>query len=618
MFSHIGIIASALTAHLSTSPVTEATITILAGKVGSDLTNFPLYLDLSLLPASFWSQTTDGTDLRATQSATNKPIDIVTINTGSSTGVAYIKVDITAASNTTITLTWGNSSLDQTASVWSDYDFVTIPITDASDRTGNHAYGTETGVTFAAAAGTLSDVAGGGAMYCDGSSYYDVAVSDISTFSGIITIGCSFRHTASAQDTLFSYRDQSSGATLDGMSLTVDNGNLAPSIWDDVNGWLYGTTLDPDANTWYRQHAAYNGSTARHTWLDGGAKGTDSAITDFSSRGQDTISLGREGPSNSFIFSGYIGWAYLRSGVLSDDWIAAEYDMLANSAFLSVTSADTSAFRYMRITSNAQSSYLRLSEVEVYTTLPTTVKIPVSTVTESSYASGSETGAESYDGNTGTQWANNPSDTTPWVKYDFGTAYQMSKIAIYWNTAPTSNDYDIEVSTDDVTYTKAFLNSSGISTNVFSPSSPLDTRILPKRIYRVQITDANDASWWAMGEVDALDSLSASMLTRGVEHLAVDQTQTASSELYTNLVDADTSTSWTCAADVTNGRELYLLFPDTTAMATLRLTASTTPSRAWKDFTIAYSDDFGASWTTVKTVTGETAWSSGEVRNYTI
>jgi methionine-rich copper-binding protein CopC len=69
-------------------------ITIDSSQVTSDLTNFPVYVDLSDLPASFFANVqADGADIRVTTAdgMTAIPTELVNINTGGSTGELYFR-----------------------------------------------------------------------------------------------------------------------------------------------------------------------------------------------------------------------------------------------------------------------------------------------------------------------------------------------------------------------------------------------------------------------------------------------------------------------------------------------------------------------------------------------
>src|SRR5690606_14696684 len=76
-----------------------------------------------------------------------------------------------------------------------------------------------------------------------------------------------------------------------------------------------------------RLHGQYNGTTARHVWVDGDLKVTDNTII---ARSGDTLVVGAGWTTvtSSFTLESFIGslWRiYLRLGIMSADWLAAEF-----------------------------------------------------------------------------------------------------------------------------------------------------------------------------------------------------------------------------------------------------------------------------------------------------
>lgn len=277
------------------------------------------------------------------------PVDLVDIDTVAETGSIYFRTVLSDSNNNPIEIVYDAlvplpATTDPYGrnAVWDDYEWVAVPAASLTDRTGNNADGTTTGTPVFADAGTGTDaqLAGGGAVTLDGTEHYDVTVSDISTLDGILTMGTSFNHADTTEDTPVSYRDQSSGATDDRISMTIDNGNSV-AVWDDANLFLYTSpTTDPGTGTWYRQHVSYDAAVERNIHVNAASKNTDATITDMSARGMDLISIGREDTSNAERFNGEIGWTYLRGGVLSDNWKLAEYNMLNDNAqFMAVSAA---------------------------------------------------------------------------------------------------------------------------------------------------------------------------------------------------------------------------------------------------------------------------------------
>jgi len=123
----------------------QARLTVPAGKFASDVVGFPLPVDLSDMPASFWTTVrSDGANIRATtQAGVPLPTDLWSFNYYAKTGTLYVRSDFAAASSTTIRLTWADgltarpakNASDGQYAVWAGYDLV-LPLNAAFD---NHA-----------------------------------------------------------------------------------------------------------------------------------------------------------------------------------------------------------------------------------------------------------------------------------------------------------------------------------------------------------------------------------------------------------------------------------------------------------------------------------------------
>lgn len=179
------------------------------------------------------------------------------------------------------------------------------------------------------------DLGAGGGYYSDAVNEHARAVGR-STFS-VFTIGCTVAvESKNANRAIVSYWDESSGtANTNRVTVAYDFPNDL-AVWDTNNSWLQ-STVDPTANVAYRVNVIYNGTTARHIFINGGTKQTDSTITAAPS-GLDTLMIGAEDADLNEWMYGYIGFVYLRGEVLSDDWIAAEYlNLNTPASFYSIT-----------------------------------------------------------------------------------------------------------------------------------------------------------------------------------------------------------------------------------------------------------------------------------------
>jgi hypothetical protein len=127
------------------------------------------------------------------------------------------------------------------------------------------------------------------------------------------------------------------------VQVTVDDGNSI-GIWDTSNGFLYlSPTVDPATGVSHRVNLIYNGTTARHLFYNGGDKETDSTITARGSAIAHLV-LGSAFEGGQWeSWRGTVGFAYCRIGVLSDAWIAAEYDNLDAPGTFSTLGAEEDA-----------------------------------------------------------------------------------------------------------------------------------------------------------------------------------------------------------------------------------------------------------------------------------
>lgn len=135
-------------------------ITVLAAEVDADLTDFPVYVDLSDLPVGFHTNVnqTDARDIRVTTSdgTTEIPREVVFYTAASDTGELHFKGDVANATDTDFYIYYGNAGASDYATtdtygrnnVWSGYHFVAHLQANATDSKAG-ATGTVTDATLA-------------------------------------------------------------------------------------------------------------------------------------------------------------------------------------------------------------------------------------------------------------------------------------------------------------------------------------------------------------------------------------------------------------------------------------------------------------------------------------
>jgi len=94
-------------------------VTVLASKVDADLTDYPVYVDLSNLPAGFHTNVnqTDARDIRVTTSdgVTEVPREVVFYDSATDTGELHFKGNILNASNVDFYIYYGNAGATEPA-----------------------------------------------------------------------------------------------------------------------------------------------------------------------------------------------------------------------------------------------------------------------------------------------------------------------------------------------------------------------------------------------------------------------------------------------------------------------------------------------------------------------
>lgn len=123
-------------------------LTVASSKVGSTLTDFPVYVDLADMPAQFWTHVrySDGRDLRVRLGdGTEVPFDLVRFDREYRQGALWYKKTLSNSADTTVYLHYGKqfrarvqvSATNGRNAVWSDYHRVFMFGESFIDRTGS-------------------------------------------------------------------------------------------------------------------------------------------------------------------------------------------------------------------------------------------------------------------------------------------------------------------------------------------------------------------------------------------------------------------------------------------------------------------------------------------------
>lgn len=322
-------------------------ITVQSSEVTADLTDFPVYLDMSLLAGDnfFTEVRADGADIRITESdgVTELPYELVDINTGAETGELHFKVNgtLSSGSDTSFYIYYANGTASSYAvadtfgaqNVWTNnyeavYHFSSDPTGTFFDSTVNDNDGSTTGSM------TLADrVAGkvGNAFDLDGGDDY-IIIPDHPSLDG------------HAQMTWQAWTNTPSESHPDGLIVKrINSGtsaNYSYAIFKYTGNRLY-VDLDTQNNrfssfvfstsVWNMTHVTFNGSLAAasrvRTYQDGTLSSTNNEASAAIPSGTAVLTLGALNVGYGNYINGLMDEVRISSAARSSSWIQTEYNM---------------------------------------------------------------------------------------------------------------------------------------------------------------------------------------------------------------------------------------------------------------------------------------------------
>jgi hypothetical protein len=320
----------------------------------SVLTDFPVYVDLSDLSATFWSAIESaavstvqgdsiGGDIRVTQSdgETEVPFEPVKVNGTTDSGELHFKATTSNVGTTTYYIYGGNSAATAYATnatngaeaVWSN-GFTFVDHGDGSDSTGNGNTATGVSVTLANTSGLIGEATAldGTADYISYGDKFDAVSSASFTFSMLHK-----RDTAATFMPIFGKGESSASLQV----FRYNNNNILSALfYSSDNLSAYNSTAQ------YANTSNYHVVTLTHTWGSG-------ADTEFYYDGVNdgtasyVVGTGADVPGNSTQpftvgstpniqvpqwFDGIVDETRLSSVIRSADWISNQDGNLLNSA----------------------------------------------------------------------------------------------------------------------------------------------------------------------------------------------------------------------------------------------------------------------------------------------
>ncbi|QQR65269.1 hypothetical protein IPH92_01660 [Candidatus Kaiserbacteria bacterium] len=327
-------------------------LTVQALKVASSTTGFPVYVKLSDLPSAFFANVkSDGGDIRITKSdgITEVPFELVSINTGASTGELYFKGDISSSTNTTFYVYYKNASASGYAStssygrnnVWTNGYVAVLHMEENPGGTApqmtDSTSGARSGTTFGMAAG--DQVAGqfGNSVNHDGGATDRVragSFANLGTVNKPYAISVWFN--ADTGETNGNLLHVSSGADGSGWCLPMlaISGSVIQAIsWTGSQVTALGTTAITQ-NSWNQTYATWNATSGLQVYLNGVREKTTAQGTFTASGASNYIHTGFNYGScagNTGAFDGKIDEVRVYNEHKPASWIQTEYNNQAST-----------------------------------------------------------------------------------------------------------------------------------------------------------------------------------------------------------------------------------------------------------------------------------------------
>lgn len=338
-------------------------ITIKKETIPVTLTDFPVYVNLADLGATFFSQVNaSGTDIRVTTSdgLTEIPFEIVMVSTSTSAGELYFKAPtLSSTTDSSFYIYYGNTGASAYASsstygsqnvwtngyvgVWHMNDLTTGTIIDS---TASGYVGTKGAATRASTQVTSPR---GYAQSCDG--------TDVTTMGNILNPG------ASPWTISTWYKPTAVGAVNVNNIYTKENvyeasvgGNLFSIAWMPNWAWTVGTPFPTSINNWYYATEVYDKT--KQVMYKGGTSVLTSALTgDMGSNTDELLFCARTSfAAPGSLFTGQIDEMRFSNVARSASWVAAEYNNQSTSTDFYSASAVQPQFR--RIFTDATTNIL--------------------------------------------------------------------------------------------------------------------------------------------------------------------------------------------------------------------------------------------------------------------
>ena len=343
----------------------KISITIDSNKVEDNLTDFPIYLDMSDFPQFFFDNVTStGGDIRILNDdeTIELPREIVNLTTGSNIGEIHFKANLSTIENTTFYIYYNNSDATNypvsgtygAQNVW-DKNYTGVFHIKTGDTIFNDSTSKGNDGTFVNNAGVnnAQSQVGGSALELDGTTDYATFPNDVLHNKSVGTLsfwgrpevlGPGFRYIVGASahggDELF-YRVLGDGSVLSAVQNSYAFNNLPAGSWATGN-WYY------TANTWNRTHTLmyFNNTLVEANPFIAGSPNNNSGAR----AGDSWIGDAWDGEDWDGQIDEFRGSDINRSG----EWMATEYNnQFSPSTFYTIGEEEYETFLFPNITLNS-------------------------------------------------------------------------------------------------------------------------------------------------------------------------------------------------------------------------------------------------------------------------
>ena len=329
-------------------------ITINHTKVASNVSNFPVYINMADFSSDFFASTNpDCGDIRVTTESDNEiPREIAACDTIAKTGELYfLAPNLSSTVDTIFYVSYGDQGVADYAvtdtygrnAVWSAYEGVFhLNSSSFTDSTGNGHSPTNTGVT-------ITSIGNRNVANFDGNSYLDFG-NDMNMGLGDLSVSAYFQTTSSATQSVVAksyYSGQDSRYAL------ITTGGKVTSLLDfaSYNSNVDGVEIINDGAS-HQAVSSYDRTANNELFIDGTSDGTtgisELSSNDFNSDNHFFIGTynNTAGTSNnpSLNFNGNIYQVRVQRSVPGVDWYATDYaNQISPETFYSVDFLSTGA-----------------------------------------------------------------------------------------------------------------------------------------------------------------------------------------------------------------------------------------------------------------------------------